>query len=33
MVVSEEDVINIMGGMDSSAGVKLNDHKRRLKNR
>ena len=34
MVVSEEDVVNIMGGMDvSGGGIKLNDAKRKLKNR
>ncbi len=29
----EEDVMNIMGGMEHAGGVKLNDHKRKLKNR
>ena len=33
MVVSEEDVMNIMGGMEHAEGIKLNDHKRKLKNR
>jgi hypothetical protein len=33
MVVKEEDVINIMGGMENTGGIKLNDHKRKLKNR
>jgi hypothetical protein len=33
MVVKEEDVINIMGGMENTSGIKLNDHKRKLKNR
>ena len=33
MVVNEEDVMNIMGGMENAAGIKLNDHKRKLKNR
>ena len=33
MVVNEEDVVNIMGGMESAGGIKLNDHKRKLKNR
>ena len=31
MVVNEEDVVNIMGGMPE--GIRLNDHRRRLKNR
>jgi hypothetical protein len=33
MVVKEEDVVNIMGGMENTGGIKLNDHKRKLKNR
>ena len=33
MGVSEEDVMNIMGGMEHAEGIKLNDHKRKLKNR
>ena len=33
MLVNEEDVMNIMGGMEHSGGIKLNDHKRKLKNR
>ena len=33
MVVSEDDVLNIMGGMEHAGGIKLNDHKRKLKNR
>ena len=33
MVVNEDDVINIMGGMEHAGGIKLNDHKRKLKNR
>lgn len=33
MVVSEDDVMNIMGGMEHAGGIKLNDHKRKLKNR
>ena len=33
MVVNEEDVVNIMGGMEHAGGIKLNDHKRKLKNR
>ena len=33
MVVNEEDVINIMGGMEHAGGIRLNDHKRKLKNR
>ena len=31
MPVNEEDVVNIMGGMPE--GIRLNDHRRRLKNR
>ena len=33
MGVNEEDVVNIMGGMEHAGGIKLNDHKRKLKNR
>ncbi|TRY75426.1 hypothetical protein TCAL_00703 [Tigriopus californicus] len=33
MVVNEDDVMNIMGGMENAGGIKLNDHKRKLKNR
>ena len=33
MVVNEEDVVNIMAGMQHAGGIKLNDHKRKLKNR
>ena len=33
MVVNEEDVVNIMAGMEHAGGIKLNDHKRKLKNR
>ena len=33
MGVSEDDVLNIMGGMEHAGGIKLNDHKRKLKNR
>jgi len=33
MVVNEDDVLNIMGGMENAGGIKLNDHKRKLKNR
>lgn len=32
MGVNEEDVVNIMGGMENAA-VKMNDSKRKLKNR
>ena len=31
--VNEDDVMNIMGGMEHAGGIKLNDHKRKLKNR
>lgn len=31
MPVNEQDVVDIMGGMPE--GIRLNDHKRRLKNR
>ena len=33
MGVNEDDVMNIMGGMEHAGGIKLNDHKRKLKNR
>ena len=33
MLVNEDDVMNIMGGMEHAGGIKLNDHKRKLKNR
>ncbi len=34
MVVNDDlDVGNIMGGVDTAGGIKLNDHKRKLKNR
>ena len=33
MGVNEEDVVNIMGGMEQAGGIKLNDHRRKLKNR
>lgn len=33
MVVNDEDVVSIMGGMGQAEGVKLNDSKGKLKNR
>ncbi len=33
MVVNEEQVGNIMGGMGQTSGIKLNDQKGKLKNR
>jgi hypothetical protein len=33
MVVSDASIHNIMGGMESTAGVRLHNHRRKLKQR